>query len=87
MVTSSFDPISNKPILVHKTLRCQCCSPIKLIDTGWVESLNSNYPVDLTALEENFRLRHEVSIDFSSKVNDITTREAVNQFQVNIDNV
>ncbi len=37
-------------------------------------------------LEEDFRLKEDVYLTFSPKINDSITREAIGRFQVNIEN-
>lgn len=84
---SLMDFISNSLILVFKSLRYQCCFSTNSTDTCQIESLNISCFVNLTALEENFCLRYEVSIKFLLNVNDTTTCKMINRFQIYIDNV
>lgn len=48
--------------------------------------MDSSYLVNLIVLEKDFHLRYEANVEFLPKVNDITIRKAIKQFQVNIDN-
>lgn len=51
-----------------------------------VEPFYNTGSVSFVILEEDFRLRKEVYLTFPPKVNDSTTREAIEHFQVNIKN-
>lgn len=55
-------------------------SPIRISNSSEVEPLDTDCPVDLIALEEDFCLRHKTIIEFSLNINDIIKCEAVKQF-------
>lgn len=81
MAINPLDLLLNKFYLVVKCSYCQQISPIKILDSCEIEPLDTNYSIYFTILKEDFCLRYEASIEFSSIINNLTIRNSIKQFQ------
>lgn len=76
----------NRFILPQKTLCCLYQSTPPLANNILVKPFDNSVTINPIALKKDFCFRKETYIAFSPKITDSIIKQAISQFQINIDN-